>query len=257
MQRRRRHGRGAVATGLLPTRPRMSSSCAFTARMARGRNRRRCPTSFETAQVVSTLDVAIHNLPDEEPPQARTMLRGRASLCKRKRWMSGPGMTNLERVGAIRRSGTASRGWVGAIRGRGTAPRGRVGAIPVRGAGSRGLGYAVLRRRWCSPSTGGLKGGRPRSRRGARPFLPSRRRRARRDRGCRPRGGRGDPRAPRAASVCAADRAGAESRLRFYVSGNGSSGGRRRDDVAKAEVCREDDAREAWGLARVVFPSLA
>ena len=40
--------------------------------------------------------------------------------------------------------------------------------------------------------------------------------------------GRGHPGAPRAASVCATDRAGAESRLRFYMSGNGSARGRRR-----------------------------
>ena len=53
----------------------------------------------------------------------------------------------------------------------------------------------------------------------------------------------------------ATDRAGAESRLRFYVNGNGSSSGRRRDDVARAEVCREDEAREAWGLGGVVFLS--
>jgi len=41
---------------------------------------------------------------------------------------------------------------------------------------------------------------------------------------------------------------------RFYVSGNGSSGGRRHDDVARAEVCREDDVREVRGLGGVVFP---
>jgi hypothetical protein len=71
------------------------------------------------------------------------------------------------------------------------------------------------------------------------------------------RGGRGHPGAPRAASVCATDRAGAKSRLRFYVSGNGSSRGRRRDDVARAEVCRDNDAREVRGLGDVVFPSPA
>ena len=43
--------------------------------------------------------------------------------------------------------------------------------------------------------------------------------------------------------------------VRFYVSGNGSSSGRRRDDVARAEVCREDGAREARGLVAVIFPS--
>jgi site-specific DNA recombinase len=40
---------------------------------------------------------------------------------------------------------------------------------------------------------------------------------------------------------------------RFYVNGNGSSSGRRRDDVARAEVCREDDVREARGLAELIF----
>ncbi|MDQ1478788.1 MAG: hypothetical protein QOE62_4017, partial [Actinomycetota bacterium] len=30
-------------------------------------------------------------------------------------------------------------------------------------------------------------------------------------------------------------------------------GGRRREDIARAGVCREDDAREAWGLGGVVF----
>ena len=70
-------------------------------------------------------------------------------------------------------------------------------------------------------------------------------------------GGRGHPGAPRAADGGATDRAGAKSRLRFYVSGNGSSGGRRRDDVARAEVCRQDDMREVRGLGGVVFPSPA
>ena len=47
----------------------------------------------------------------------------------------------------------------------------------------------------------------------------------------------------------------AGSASRFYVNGNGSSGGQRRDDVARAEVCREDDVREVRGLGGVVFPS--
>ena len=60
---------------------------------------------------------------------------------------------------------------------------------------------------------------------------------------------------PQAADGGAADGAGAESRLRFYVNGNGSSSGRRRDDVARAEVYREDDVREVRGLAELILPS--
>jgi hypothetical protein len=36
---------------------------------------------------------------------------------------------------------------------------------------------------------------------------------------------------------------------------NGSGGGRARDLVAKAEVCREDDAREVRGVVRGMWPS--
>jgi hypothetical protein len=50
-------------------------------------------------------------------------------------------------------------------------------------------------------------------------------------------------------------RAGAKSRLQFYVNGNDSSSGRRRDDVARAEVCREDDVREVRGLVELIFLS--
>ena len=69
------------------------------------------------------------------------------------------------------------------------------------------------------------------------------------------RGGRGQCRAPRVADGGAADRAGAESRLRFYVNGNGWTSGRRRNDVARAEVCREDEVREVRGLAELILPS--
>ena len=39
------------------------------------------------------------------------------------------------------------------------------------------------------------------------------------------------------------------------MNGNGSSSGRRRDEVARAEVCREDDVREVWALVELSFPS--
>jgi hypothetical protein len=39
------------------------------------------------------------------------------------------------------------------------------------------------------------------------------------------------------------------------VKGNGSSSGRRRNDVVRAEVCREDDVREVRGLAELILPS--
>ena len=39
------------------------------------------------------------------------------------------------------------------------------------------------------------------------------------------------------------------------MNGNGSSSGRRRDDVARAEVYREDDVREVRGLAELILPS--
>ena len=39
------------------------------------------------------------------------------------------------------------------------------------------------------------------------------------------------------------------------MNGNGSAGGEGAGDVARAEVCRKDEAREAWGLGGVVFPA--
>jgi hypothetical protein len=68
-------------------------------------------------------------------------------LCKRKRWMSGPRMTNPERVGATRRRGTASPGRRGAFRLWRTAPPAWVGAVPVRIAAGRGDGHVVRRRK--------------------------------------------------------------------------------------------------------------
>ena len=60
------------------------------------------------------------------------------------------------------------------------------------------------------------------------------------------RGGRGHPGAPRAASVCAADRAGAKCQLRLYVSGSGSSRGRRRGRRREGEgVPRGRRARDS------------
>ena len=60
----------------------------------------------------------------------------------------------------------------------------------------------------------------------------------------RARGLRGHPRALRAANGGAAEGAGEESGVRVRVNGNSSGRGRKRDDVARAEVCREDDVRE-------------
>ena len=39
------------------------------------------------------------------------------------------------------------------------------------------------------------------------------------------------------------------------MNGNGSSSGRRRNDVARAEVCCEGDVREVRGLAELILPS--
>ena len=68
-------------------------------------------------------------------------------------------------------------------------------------------------------------------------------------------GARGHPGAPRAASVCAADRAGAESRLRFYVNSNSSSRpkarGRREGEGVPRERCTRGSGARRRGFSVV------
>ena len=88
-------------------------------------------------------------------------------------------------------------------------------------------------------STANLSGGRSR--------VPMRWQAGDRGRHLGQRGGRGHPGAPRAASVCAADRAGAESGVRRGVNGSGLGQGPKARATSRGRRCAAITTRARFG----------